>query len=225
MGAASISPPGRFESRRLRSRPEPLSIGAVAICGVLLAALLATSTRYGPHRDEMYFIVAGGHLGFGYPDQPPLVPLIAWAMNALAPGSLLLLRAPAALASSAAALLSALIAREAGGGARAQTIAAACTTVSAFALAVGHMLTTTTPDILSTTALGWLMIRAILRERPGCLLAAGVVAGLGFEAKPQVAFVAVVMALCWRGSGPVGPCVRVQPGPGQASPSLWPHRT
>ena len=155
--------------------------------------LLATSTRYGYHRDELYFIVAGSHPAFGYPDQPPLVPLLCWAMNALAPGSLLLLRTPSALAAAATTMLAALIAREVGGGTRAQIIAAACTAVSGFALAVAHLVSTTTPDLLSTTVLGWLAIRAVVRGSGASILAAGVVVGIGVEAKPQVGLVAAVM--------------------------------
>jgi 4-amino-4-deoxy-L-arabinose transferase-like glycosyltransferase len=173
-----------------------------AIAAAQLAVLLATSTRYGYHRDELYFIVAGGHAAFGYPDQPPLVPLLCWAMNALAPGSLLLLRAPSALAASATTLLSALIARDVGGGRQAQTIAAACTASSAFALAVSHLVTTTTFDMLSTTLLGWLAVRAVLCGEGPSLLAAGMVVGLGIEAKPQVGLVAAIMAGALLAVGP-----------------------
>jgi hypothetical protein len=170
--------------------------------GAQLAVLLATSTRYGYHRDEMYFIVAGSHPAFGYPDQPPLVPLLCWAMHSIAPGSLLVLRMPSALGAGATTIIAGLIAREVGGEARAQTIAAACTAVSAFALAVGHFVTTTTFDLLSTTALCWLAVRAVLQGGGPSLLAAGAVVGLGLEAKPQVGLVAVVMVFALIVVGP-----------------------
>jgi 4-amino-4-deoxy-L-arabinose transferase-like glycosyltransferase len=163
------------------------------VAAAQLVLLLATSTRYGYHRDELYFIVAGSHPAFGYPDQPPLVPLLSWAMNAIAPGSLLVLRAPSALAATATTILTAAISRELDGGGRAQVIAAACTGCSAFALAVAHLVSTTTFDMLSTTLLGWLAIRAVVRGGGPSLLVAGFVVGLGIEAKPQVGLVAVVM--------------------------------
>ena len=97
-----------------------------------------------------------------------------------------------------------MIAREVGGGGRAQVVAAACTAVSAFALAIGHFVTTTTFDMLSTTAFLWLLTRGVLRGGPS-LLAAGVVAGLGCEAKPQVAFVAVVAVAALLVVGPREP--------------------
>ncbi len=178
-------------------------IGLIAAAQVTL--LLATSTRYGYHRDEMYFIVAGSHPAFGYPDQPPLVPLLSWAMHAIAPGSLLVLRTPSALVAGATTILAALTAREVGGSARAQTLAAAATAVSAFALAVAHLVSTTTFDLLSTTVLGYLAIRTIARGSGVSILAAGVVVGLGIEAKPQVGLVAAVMVVALLLVGPRWP--------------------
>lgn len=176
-----------------------------AVAAAQFVLLVATSTRYGYHRDEFYFIVSGWHPAFGYPDQPPLVPLVCAAMHSLGGGSLAALRMPSALASVATTLLAALIAREVGGGSRAQLIAAACTAVSAFALAVGHFVTTTTFDLLSTTLLGWLAIRAVRRRSTPPLLLAGVVIGIGFEAKPQVGLVAAVMTVVFAVVGPHWP--------------------
>ena len=86
-------------------------------------------------------------------------------MYDLAPGSLFLLRLPSALAAATTTVLAALVAREVGGGRRAQLIAAGCTAASGFALAVGHFVTTTTFDVLSTTAFRWLVVRALVRRR------------------------------------------------------------
>ncbi|MEP6526516.1 MAG: hypothetical protein ABJA86_05070 [Nocardioidaceae bacterium] len=62
------------------------AIGLVAVpVGV---ALFALSARYGYHRDELYFLAAGHHLAWGYPDQGPLVPALGRLMGELAPGSL-----------------------------------------------------------------------------------------------------------------------------------------
>ncbi len=192
-------------ARRSACAPRPALTRPTGWVGLIAAVqagvLLAASMRYGYHRDELYFIVAGSHPAFGYPDQPPLVPLLSWAMHAVVP-SLLLLRAPSACAAAATTILAALIAREVGGGPRAQITAAACTACSGFALAVAHLVSTTTFDLLSTTVLGWLAIRAVVRRSGASVLAAGVIVGIGVEAKPQVGLVAVVMAAALIGIGP-----------------------
>ena len=54
-------------------------------------------------------------------------------------------------------------------------------------------MTTTTFDLLSTTALLWLVIRAVVRESTRSMLVAGIVGGVGFDAKAQVGFVAIVV--------------------------------
>jgi hypothetical protein len=121
------------------------------------------------------------------------------------PGSPFLLRLPSALTAAATTVLAALIARELGGNSRAQVIAAACTACSGFALAVGHFVTTTTFDLLSTTAFLWLVIRAIVRNSGPAILAAGIVVGLGTEAKPQVGLVAAVVVALLLVVGPRRP--------------------
>ena len=175
------------------------------VAALQFAALLATSTRYGFHRDELYFVVAGSHPAVGYPDQPPLVPSLSHAMYMLGPGSAFMLRLPSALVAAATTVLAALVAREVGGRRRAQIIAAACTAASGFALAVGHFVTTTTFDLLSTTIFLWLVVRAVMRREPHLFLLAGVVVGIGFEAKPQVGIVALVAFLALLAVGPRWP--------------------
>ena len=151
------------------------------------AVLLATSGRYGYHRDELYFLRAGQHPAFGYLDQPPLTPLLARAASELFGDSLVGLRLASALAAALVVLLTGLIAREFGGGRGPQALAAGCMAVSAILLAVGHLLSTSTFDLLAWSALSWLVVRA-LRDGGWGWLAVGLVTGIGLQNKTLVAF-------------------------------------
>ena len=66
-----------------RFSPPAASWPVLLVAGLMVAVLLALSSAYGFHRDELYFIVAGRHPAFGYPDQPPLTPLLTAASVAV----------------------------------------------------------------------------------------------------------------------------------------------
>ena len=59
----------------------------VLLGGAVALALFVGAAGYGYHRDELYFLVAGDHLAWGYADQGPLTPFIAHVMDGVAPGS------------------------------------------------------------------------------------------------------------------------------------------
>lgn len=196
-GTAQDPPPGSAPLPRPR-----LSGWVILICVVELVALVATSTRYGYHGDELYFVVAGEHPAFGYPDQPPLVPLICAAMQHLVPMSLLLLHMPSAIATVLTTLVGATVSRDLGGSGRAQLISALACATSGFILAIGHLVSTTSFDLLSTSVAAWLLVRAVVRHSGRDLLLAGVAVGAGFEAKPNVAVVAVLVIVSFALVGP-----------------------
>jgi 4-amino-4-deoxy-L-arabinose transferase-like glycosyltransferase len=162
----------------------------VPIAGAVTAVLLAFASGYGPHRDELYFVAAGRHLAAGFADQGPVTPLIARAMSEIAPGSLTVLRLPSALAAGVTVLLTAALARELGGGRRAQAIAAACAAVSSIVLVTGHMLSTSTFDLLVWTAVSLLVVRAVRTSQDRLWPLAGLVLGIGLLGKPLPAFLA-----------------------------------
>ncbi len=178
----SVAPPALAAATVRLAGRELLVLG-----GVVTAVLLGVAAGYGPHRDELYFLRAGAELGWGYADQPPLTPLLAHALDVVFDGSLVGLRAPSALIAGLVVVLTGLIARELGAGRGAQLLAAGAMAVSAFLLAVGHLLSTSTLDLLVWTALSWLIVRGVRVGGP-IWLAVGLVAGIGLENKWQPAF-------------------------------------
>lgn len=160
----------------------------LAAAGGLLAVLLAVAGRYGPHRDELYFVSAGRRLDWGFPDQPPLTPAIARLVDLLAPGSVFALHVPSALMAAGVVVLTGLTARELGAGRAAQALSAVVMATAAGLMTVGHILSTTTTDTLVWAAAVLLVVRTLVRGRPRGWLAVGLVAGVGLLDKHLVGF-------------------------------------
>lgn len=168
-----------------------LTRATLVVAAALALLLIAFAGGYGYHRDELYFLAAGHHLAWGYADQGPLTPLIARAMSEVAPDSLTVLRVPSAFAAAGTVLLTALLARELGGSRRAESIAALVAAVSSVVLFTGHLLSTSTFDLLCWTAVTWLVVRAVRRRDDRLWIPAGLVLGLGLLNKPLPAFLAL----------------------------------
>ena len=152
------------------------------VSGLMVAALLAVSGAYGFHRDELYFIVAGRHPAFGYPDQPPLTPLLSAASVALLGLSPTAVRVLPALAMGLVVVLTALMARDLRGSRRAQLLAAVTVALSGY-LAAGHFDATATYDLLFWAVILWLVVRLLAGGDRRLWLAVGVVAGIGLQNK------------------------------------------
>ena len=186
-GAASNGS-GPVSPYRAAGLPGFALLPVAAIATGLAALLIVLSGRYGYHRDELYFLACGQHLAWGYPDQPPLVPLLARVMSVLAPGSLVVLRLPSALASAALVLLTGLTARELGAGRRAQALAAAAIAIAPMTLGAGHLLSTTTFDLPAWALVAWLVVRILRTGDDRLWLAVGLATGVGLFDSDLIAF-------------------------------------
>ena len=165
------------ELPRLALRPLAIVLAAQA------ALLTALSGRYGFNRDELYFIAAGNHLALGYVDQPPITPLLAKVSITLFGDTPYGLRVISTIMALLTALLVALIAREFGAGRGPQVFAAAATSVSAFVLVVGHLLSTSSFDLLMWTVLAVLFLRLLRTGDGRWWVPIGLAAGLAVENK------------------------------------------
>jgi 4-amino-4-deoxy-L-arabinose transferase-like glycosyltransferase len=167
----------------------------LAITGAVGLLLLLTSGRYGYHRDELYFIEAGRHPAWGYPDQPPLTPLLARLMDGVVPGSVSVLRLPSLAAAMLVVVLTALLAREFGGAAFAQMLSALVIGTGVYTLVVGHLLSTSTVDLLVWVTITWLIARILRTGGQRLWLAVGAVTGVGLLNKHLVLFLVAALLL------------------------------
>ncbi len=175
------------------------------MAAALLILLALTSSRYGWHRDELYFVVAGRHPAWGYPDQPLLTPLLSAGLDRLGGGSLVVLRLSSALASAATVVLVGVIAGLLGGTDRARRLASAMWAAGAVSLITGHLVSTATFDVLFTTAFAACVLKATATGRAGWMLAAGAVLGAGLLNKLVVGIAAALIVAALLVLGPRRP--------------------
>ncbi len=173
----------------------PFDRRVIAVGAVVFAVLLAASTRYGFHRDELYFMECARHLQASYVDQPVLTPLLAWVSLKLFGVSLLGLRMWAALAAWATVVIAGLMAREFGGGRRAQLLAAVATATMPVLLGGDHLFGPTAFDILAWAALALVVARIGRTGDTRWWLAGGLVLGLGLANKHSVGLFAVALVI------------------------------
>jgi hypothetical protein len=153
---------------------------AWVIAAVFVAAELALSGRYGFLQDELYFIVAGHHLAFGYVDQPPIAPLLTRVTDVLGVSPTALRIGPA-LAGGAVVILAARLAALFGAGRFGRVLAALATACAPVVYALAHLGITEPYDLLAWVVVLFCVSTALLRDRPRWWLGAGMAAGLGLE--------------------------------------------
>jgi 4-amino-4-deoxy-L-arabinose transferase-like glycosyltransferase len=162
--------------------------GVVAVAAAMVAVELGVAARYGFHRDELYFLACARHLAWGYVDQPPFVPMVAWLSTHLMGTSPVAVRVFPALAAGATVILTACMARELGGSRRAQLLAALAAATSPQVLAAFHLLSTTAFDLLFWAAISFVVLRLLRTRDERLWLVIGALVGLGLLNKVNVGF-------------------------------------
>lgn len=189
-----IAPPTRTAVER-----HPLALRHVIAATLALVIVLAVlAPLYGYHRDELYFRMLPP--AWGYTDQPPLTPLLAQAAIAMLGDSVVALRAVAIVCAAASIWLLVLITREVGGTRLAQAFTAWGMAGATLTLLFGHVLLTSSIDLVVWPAALLFAIRAVLRDDGRWWLAAGAVIGASTFNKLLVvilmAGIALGLAIC-----------------------------
>jgi dolichyl-phosphate-mannose-protein mannosyltransferase len=184
-------------ARTAKSRPSPilapktlLASGLALIWLIAFAKLLFHiyyNNRYGYFRDEFDYIACGDHLGWGYVDQPPLVPFLIHICRAILGDSLRSIRFIPALASSLLVVQTAVLAREFGGRRFALLLSAITVVIAPQYLSNGSLLGTNCLEPNLWMGCAYFAILAIKRNDPRYWLWFGVIAGIGLQEKYSIA--------------------------------------
>jgi 4-amino-4-deoxy-L-arabinose transferase-like glycosyltransferase len=168
-------------------------LGALALLTLVVHLLL--TRPYGYFRDELYYIVAGRHLDWGYVDYPPMVAWLAALTGRVLGDSLLALHVLPAIAHATLVVLTGLMARELGGGRLAQGLAAGATLLAPTFLMTGGLFTMDVFDQVWWALAAYLVLRLLTQERPRLWLCVGLVVGFGLLTKMTMLFFGMALII------------------------------
>jgi Dolichyl-phosphate-mannose-protein mannosyltransferase len=176
------------------SRSDRVPAPAWVIAAVFVAVELAVSGRYGFLQNELYFLVAGHHLAFGYVDQPPLIVLLTRITSVLGVSPTAVRIIPA-LAGGAAVVAAARFAALFGAGRPGRVLAALATACAPVIIDVAHLGITESLGMLAWVAVLLCVATALLRDRPRWWLGGGAAAGLGLEDNNLIVLLLMCLAV------------------------------
>ena len=179
-----------------RAGDSPIWTRPSVVLGLATVAIhLFVNGGYGIFRDEMYFIVCGQRLAWGYVDQPPLIPLLAAWSYSLFGDFLAGFRAVPMLAMAGTVAMAAEFARAIGGNRFSQWIAGLCVLAAPHFLAIGLLFTTDTFQTMGWLGCFWCLVRIEQTKDERWWLAFGLVAGATLLGKYMIAFFLVTLAI------------------------------
>jgi MFS family permease len=164
----------------------------------IVGNILAQRAGYGIFRDEMYYLVCGRHLAFGYVDQPPLVALQARLSETLfGHQTMWTLRLISGIAGAVKIFLTGVLVWALGGGRRAAALARLAVIAGGVYLGSDSFLSMNSFDpvfwMLCALALIEIVQTESEKQARNWWIVLGLSAGLAFENKDSIVFFLVAM--------------------------------
>lgn len=173
---------------------------AIKLVAQIVGNILAQRAGYGIFRDEMYYLVCGRHLAFGYVDQPPLVALQARLSEMLfGHDAMWSLRLISGIAGAAKVFLTGLLVWALGGGRKAAALAMLAVIAGGVYLGIDSYLSMNSFDpvfwMLCVLALIQIVQSQSDAEICNWWIVLGISAGLAFENKDSIVFFLFAMLI------------------------------
>ncbi len=175
-----------------------VGFAALKLAIQIVGNVLAQHAGYGIFRDELYYLVCGRRLAFGYVDQPPLTALQARVSEMLfGHDTMWSLRLISGMAGAAKVFLTGLLAWVLGGGRRAAALAMLGVVAGAVYLGIDGYMSMNSFDpvfwMLCALALIRIVSSSSQTEVRNWWIVFGLSAGLAFENKDSIAFFLIAM--------------------------------